>query len=395
MASINRHPRSKFWVATFRDKAGKQVARSTKIEISPLPAPGESPAETRRRKAENERLARSLAAEFEAAARGDTTEAAIRKTLQDLHARARPGNKIRFETTDDFFNRWLTRSKESLKPGTFARYDKAARSFLESLGPRRDVQLSEIEARDIEAFILTRLKDGLSPSTVKVDLRAINRPFALALKQGSILTNPVPGADIPKAAGQSREPFTDEEIEALLKVAAGEWKTALLFGAFAGLRLGDAVSVRWSNIDFARRLLTVRPEKSSRLGKELILPLHPRIEKHLLKLNPPDDAGDGFLCPNLSGVKPGGRQGLSLQFRRLVDAAGIEGRTKEAAAGKGRSFYSKTFHALRHSFVSRLEAAGVPPDLRMKLAGHSDTKSHGIYSHTEAATLRKALESLK
>ena len=62
--------------------------------------------------------------------------------------------------------------------------------------------------------------------------------------------------------------------------------------------------------------------------------------------------------------------------------------------GKGRATNSKTFHALRHTFISSLANAGVPPDIRQKLAGHADPKVHESYTHHEMETLRGAIAML-
>ena len=50
--------------------------------------------------------------------------------------------------------------------------------------------------------------------------------------------------------------------------------------------------------------------------------------------------------------------------------------------------------ALRHSFVSALANAGVASDIRQKLAGHADAKSHARYSHHEVEIMRAAVELL-
>jgi hypothetical protein len=70
------------------------------------------------------------------------------------------------------------------------------------------------------------------------------------------------------------------------------------------------------------------------------------------------------------------QSGLSSQFTRIVETAQIGGRILRAATGKGRKQSSLSFHSLRHSFVSALANAGVASDLRQKLAGHTDSRSH-------------------
>ena len=101
----------------------------------------------------------------------------------------------------------------------------------------------------------------------------------------------------------------------------------------------------------------------------------------------------GSVFPELAGKRISGASGLSAQFRQIVEKAGITGRvvTRE---GKGRATNSKTFHALRHEFISALANAGVAPDIRQKLAGHADERVHAGYTHHEIKTLRGAVEKL-
>ena len=84
---------------------------------------------------------------------------------------------------------------------------------------------------------------------------------------------------------------------------------------------------------------------------------------------------------------------MSVQFRDIAEKAGVTGRvvTRE---GKGRTTNSKTFHALRHSFISALANAGVASEIRQKLAGHSDSKVHANYTHHELPALRGAIAKL-
>ena len=84
---------------------------------------------------------------------------------------------------------------------------------------------------------------------------------------------------------------------------------------------------------------------------------------------------------------------MSAQFRKLMKAAGVIERVVERE-GKGRTGPCKGCHALMHSFISSLANAGVPQDIRQKLAGHSSAAIHAIYSHHELETLRGAVAKL-
>jgi site-specific recombinase XerD len=84
---------------------------------------------------------------------------------------------------------------------------------------------------------------------------------------------------------------------------------------------------------------------------------------------------------------------LSAEFRKRVEAAGIT-RQVTPREGKGRTLTNKSFHCLRHSFVSRLANAGVASEVRQRLAGHASAESHKLYTHHEIETLRGAIAKL-
>ena len=110
-------------------------------------------------------------------------------------------------------------------------------------------------------------------------------------------------------------------------------------------------------------------------------------------LDRPRGIGRAAVFPELAGKRISGMRGLSSQFQDIVKAAGITGSviTRE---GKGRATNSKTFHALRHTFISVLANAGVAPELRQKLAGHASAEAHRLYTHHEIETLRGAIAKL-
>ena len=107
----------------------------------------------------------------------------------------------------------------------------------------------------------------------------------------------------------------------------------------------------------------------------------------------PRGIGKAPVFPELAGKLIAGRRGLSVQFRDIAEKAGVTGHvvTRE---GKGRTTNSKTFHALRHSFILALANAGVASEIRQKLAGHSDSKVHANYTHHELPALRGAIAKL-
>lgn len=401
MASIHKQSRRAYWYASYRDVAGKQHFVSTKILHAPL---GPDPKVRAKNAGTNRRLALEMAMRLEEAERGNATEAHWRKLLADVSERVNQ-RRLEFKAADTFLNDWVARAEKTKSAGTHERYRSAVQNFLKSLGSRAKAKLSDITVRDVQRFIEQRLEGGRNPSTVRTDCKILNAPFALALRQGLNLANPVAASEIPEGAKESRAPFTSGQVGALLKACDQlvkhdadnatvwkEWKTCILLGFYTGLRLGDVVALDVSAFDFDRHVLKVRPQKTSRKKRDLVIPLHPQLEAHVLDL--PVEDNRGALCPTLARRKVSGKYGLSIQFHAILAEAEVKQETVEAGGKAGHKFHKYTFHSLRHSFVSELANAGIAPDVRQLLAGHSEERSHEVYTHTKLDTLRKAVASL-
>jgi integrase len=102
------------------------------------------------------------------------------------------------------------------------------------------------------------------------------------------------------------------------------------------------------------------------------------------------------LFPSLYARGAGSHAGLSNEFGRLMERAGIGIPPGRQKAGKGRQFRALGFHSLRHSFISRLANAEVGPDVRRELAGHSNSSDeiHRKYMHLDLSLQRKAINQL-
>jgi integrase len=137
-------------------------------------------------------------------------------------------------------------------------------------------------------------------------------------------------------------------------------------------------------IDWHSKKVVYVAQKTKKL---VTVPLHPQLEQALKKHQ--SGIGDTPVFPTLAGKITGGRQGLSSRFKSIMEKAGIQG--EQTPASGGRVLSSLSFHSLRHSFVSEMANAGVAPEVRMKLAGHSNEDVHEGYTDLQLQTLRAAV----
>ncbi len=255
--------------------------------------------------------------------------------------------------------------------------------------------LRSIESSHVQAYVGLNEQKGRSGRTTELNVKIVGAIFNAAMRSGLVATNPAAAIQLPHTISEEREPFTSGEVQTLLSHAEGEWKTAIMFGAFAGLRLGDATRRRWDEIDLSAGVLKFVPEKTSRKGKVLTVPLSKTLWKYVEALAGTDAAqASPLLCPTLAKRPVSGRSGLSLEFTALMEAANVASNAVTARDGRTRKFSSKTFHSLRHFNVSSLANSGVAEDVRALLVGHADPKETKRYSHLNMATLRKAVNKV-
>jgi integrase len=109
-------------------------------------------------------------------------------------------------------------------------------------------------------------------------------------------------------------------------------------------------------------------------------------------LRPREALGNTPLCPTLIGKKSGGKYGLSLTFRELLNKAGVKFSNVASDQAK-KSFFDLGFHSLRHTCVSNAANAGVPEEIRREHVGHA-SDVHRQYTHRETEAMRAALSVL-
>jgi len=165
------------------------------------------------------------------------------------------------------------------------------------------------------------------------------------------------------------ETLTSGEVARIEKVVAGTALEApFLAGVYGGLRVSEICHARCELYDRKMRILTIGPwgtwtTKNRRVRR---IPVHERLAKVIR------DAAAGWLFVNASG----GQWTRHYLYREM-----------KATAGCG-------LHVLRHTFVSRLMAAGVGASVARDLAGHSSIAVTDGYAHTDLTALRAAVARL-
>ena len=133
MASLFKHPKSRFWSACYTDRHGRQLKRSTKSVD----------------KAHAMRIALELEAVEKQAAAGTVTTTQLRKVLNDVSERI-TGDSIAAPSIEAYLTGWLKGIEVRNAAGTLERYRNTVTIFLAGLGARISQPITTVTPHDIE-----------------------------------------------------------------------------------------------------------------------------------------------------------------------------------------------------------------------------------------------------
>ncbi|MEV8546158.1 site-specific integrase [Streptomyces sp. NPDC051572] len=157
---------------------------------------------------------------------------------------------------------WLTHWVENIAPlavneNTMVGYGVAVRKHLiPALGAHR---LDKLKPEHIEHFYGTMQVNGRKAGTIHQIHRTFRTALNEAVRRGHLARNPVQLAKAPRLREEEVEPYNVEEVQRLLRAAddrrnSARWAVALALG----LRQGEALGLKWSDVDLERGVLMVR-----------------------------------------------------------------------------------------------------------------------------------------
>lgn len=250
-------------------------------------------------------------------------------------------------------------AKLRLKAGWYTRQRSMLATLALFFGEEK---LDRIDSASFESFARFRRKAGLRTSSVNNECRVLARVLSFAREQGYPVAVPrwTPLVERDKRAQAA---WTDAEVAALLDSCARvspDLVPVVVFLANTGCRRGEAIALRWEDVDLARGYVRIQPspEWQPKNGKPREVPIsrsllpwlqRPQEGRHVF----PSRTGAGWAC------------WPARAFDRARDDAGLEGGA----------------HRLRHTFASNFLAA--VPDLYLlaRVLGHSDVAVTRLYAH--------------
>jgi integrase len=312
------------------------------------------------------------------------------------------------QTLSDFTREWRAAIKPTIRPSTHHSYSRNLQlHVLPQLG---SVQLRRIDAGMLNTVYASLLAEGrknyagggLSPRSVRYIHTIMHRAFRDAVKWGRLVRNPAEAADPPKAAGRPESiTWTADQLRSFLEGTRGSryWAAYLLL-ATTGLRRGEALGLRWSDLDLDAGRASIR---------QTVIAI-----RHTVMIGTPKTAKGRRTVTLDSGTVSALREHRRRQAaERLLMGAGWTDNDLVFCHPDGTMLHPERFsrgfletvariglprirlHDLRHGWATLALQAGIHPKVVQERLGHANIAiTLDTYSHVLAGLHEDAAEQV-
>jgi integrase len=336
------------------------------------------------------------------------TETAARKALAKLVADAQAGKFDRSNATvGQLLDRWLEHITPVRRPSTIAGYRaKIDHAIRPALG---DTRLAKLTAAELDRCYRGWQDKGLAPATVRQYHAIMSAALHQAEKWDYIDRSPARRASPPAPTGAPRKVPTPAQLTEL--VAAGEkadpvLASAMALAALTGMRRGELLALRWSDVDLENAVIVVErgitviegqthigPTKTHQVRKLALdevgeATLRRRwavMEGLAAEAESPLVADPYVLSYNANGARPVNPDTISHRFAELC--AGMRRKAAKRLKVEVEDLpvderWAFRFHDLRHFSVTTLIAAGIDVRTVAERHGHAQaTMTLNRYAH--------------
>jgi integrase len=317
------------------------------------------------------------------------TRTLAKKWIQDTESSIRDGRHFRIaeakkhtvkDLIDRFTSQWLSQF-----PHRVVRQTAYLAWWKDRLG--------HLLLSDLTSTVLADARDALlaektprgnirNPSTANRYLAAFSRALTIAMKEwGWIDDTPMRKVSKPSEGKGRNRLLSIEEKNHLLQACQSSPNIHLypivLLALLTGMRFGEIVNLKWEDIDYQGRTITLEKTKN---GERRVLPLTPAVEK-IFALCRQTDIATGLVFKPTSPTNRSGLVDIRNTFVKALKQAGIS---------------DFRFHDLRHAAASYLAMNGATQGELMAILGHKTptmTRRYAHYSQKHVATLMERMHN--
>lgn len=285
-----------------------------------------------------------------------------------LQRRFRVAGKAQGVTFTEFAQKYLDYARCNKR--SWKRDEQLIANLSRAFGGKR---LAEIRSLDVEQYKLMRCEMA-QPATVNREVALLKHMFNLGIRWEYTLDNPTRGVNLLREDNTVERILSREEEERLVATAHPDLRPVLVTALNTGMRLGELLSLTWADVDLSRRLITVRHTKNGRVRR---LPINDGLLEAFEALHGKSRKAEYIFSSPRHGNR---RSSVRTAFEAAIRRAGIS---------------KLRFHDLRHTFATRLVAAGVDIVTVKELLGHRDITMTMRYAHAEPERSLDAVRRLE
>jgi integrase len=288
-----------------------------------------------------------------------------------------------------------------VRSSTFKRYRTVFDKFL-AFAPLIGVEnWNELTKQALELYTTHLTKKNYKGRTIFCELVVLKQTQHWLIKEGHLLGVAPVELRMHRPQGQPAYCWRPEEVDAILAHCLQRpdlnWlHDVLLTLTCTGLRISEAVGLRWTDIDLTQDLVKLTDEsgfaadsndtRHLKSGRSRTLALHPELKK--LFSNKARRGRFVFAGPR------GGRLNADTVRRTLIREVLTPLADRFPTPEGGRGFRDGRLHSFRHYFCSMSANAGVPEQIMMDWLGHSDSAMVRIYYHLHNDESRRQMASI-
>ncbi|HUA64392.1 MAG TPA: tyrosine-type recombinase/integrase [Alphaproteobacteria bacterium] len=298
---------------------------------------------------------------------GATTSAQAVAKFQELLTQRRKGAPPVLKRTPKFadnakqYFEYYTKVKDAKRSSTLETERFAIDRWNEHLGHTR---LDRINRALVNGFIARRQAAGVSGRTVNLEVICFRNVMKRAIDDGWIHSLPTENLRPLKWTPHKRGLFSSAQIKSLCDKALEVSKNGREFAdyirvlAFSGARMAEALRLRWPDVNFDRKQLTVGADGLSKNRQARVVDFNASLEAHLQEMKSRRAPDTQWLFPS---PQRGNKDIPAKSFRETLIL------TRKAAELPGFGF-----HDCRHHFISMCVMSGIDYMTIARWAGHQD-----------------------
>ena len=249
----------------------------------------------------------------------------------------------------EWLDECLRRMRLEKRPSTVANYDSYLKKWITPHW--KDQFLDKITKVEVYRVIFEEVNQRLTPHSKRTILKLTSRIFQMAVEEGALDRNPCVGIHI-QVPEVDQKVLTNAEVEIFLreaKIADHQFYPIWILALKTGMRSGELVALKWTDLDFAARTISVSKQWTSKNGfcptktrKNRMVPISEDLLAFLQERKLAFSSETEFVLPRLRDWDHGEQARITRAFCEFVGITSVK------------------FHDLRATFITNLLSRGEP-----------------------------------